>query len=108
MRTWAVASAAVAPLAMIAGWSLAQSRQPPGYNPITQTISVLAGRTATDRWIMSTGLFVLGACYLITAAGLPEAGRHGRAGWPLAVTLSMLVVARSRQVSCPDEVCRHA
>ena len=94
MRTWTVASAAVAPLAMIGGWTLAQSRQPPGYNPITQTISVLAGHTASDRWIMTTGLLLLGACYLVTAAGLPEVGRRGRtllaAGGSAVIVVSFL------------------
>src|ERR1700712_1211404 len=78
MRTWAVAAAVVAPVAMIGGWTWAQSRQPPGYNPVTQTISALAERDATDRWIMTTGLFVLGVAYILIAAGLPEAGRVGR------------------------------
>ncbi len=79
MRTWAVVSAAVAPVALIGGWSLAQSQQPPGYDQISQTISALAARDAADRWIMTTGLFLLGACHLVTAAGLTEAGRWGRA-----------------------------
>ncbi len=79
MRNWAVASAIGAPVAMIGGWTLAQSRQPPGYDPITQTISALAERDATDRWIMTAGLFLLGVCYIATAAGLPEAGLLGRA-----------------------------
>jgi hypothetical membrane protein len=64
---------------MIGGWSLSQSRQPPGYDPITQTISALAEHGATDRWIMTLGLFAMGACHIATAVGLPEAGRSGRA-----------------------------
>jgi hypothetical membrane protein len=78
MRTWAVVSAAVAPVAAIGGWTWAAVRQPPGYDPSSQTISALAASAATDRWIMTAGLAVLGVCHLVTSAGLPDAGRAGR------------------------------
>lgn len=72
-------SAGLAPIALIGGWSLAESRQPRGYDPIRETISALAAQAATDRWIMTTGLAVLGACHVVTASGLTEAGTGGRA-----------------------------
>lgn len=78
MRTWAVVSAALAPVAVIGGWTWAATRQPPGYDPTGQTISALAASTATDRWIMTAGLAVLGVCHVVTSAGLPDAGRAGR------------------------------
>ena len=94
MRTWAVASAIAAPVAMIGGWTWAQRRQPPGYNPVTQTISALAELDATDRWIMTIGLFVTGVAFILTAAGLPEAGRWGRAlltvGGAAVIAVSLL------------------
>ncbi|MET3805940.1 putative membrane protein [Nakamurella sp. UYEF19] len=79
MRTYAVVSAAVAPVALIGGWIWAAARQPPGYDPISQTISALAARDATERWIMTAGLALLGLCHLVTAGGLTDAGRWGRA-----------------------------
>lgn len=67
---WAVASATTALVALLAGWLIAGAVQPPGYDPVRQTISVLAGGGAAHRWIMTVGLYAVGACHLITAAGL--------------------------------------
>ncbi len=92
MRTWAVVSAAVAPVALIGGWTWAAARQPPGYDPISQTISALAAKGASDRWIMTTGLALLGVCHLLTSAGLTDAGRFGRALLALG-GLATIVVA---------------
>jgi hypothetical membrane protein len=78
MRRRALGSATLAPIALIGGWALAQSRQPSGYDATRDTISALAAHGATDRWIMTTGLAVLGACHLITASGVPEAGARAR------------------------------
>lgn len=76
---WAVASAVAAPVLLVGGWTLAEARQPPGYSPIRDTISALAARGATDRWVMTSALAGLGACYMVTALGLRPARRAGRA-----------------------------
>ena len=68
---WAMASAALSPLVMIGGWLAAEALQPPSYSPLRSTISVLAGLGGTDRWIMTSALFLVGAGYFVTAAGLP-------------------------------------
>ncbi len=96
---WAVLSAAGAPVLLIGGWQLAAARQPGGFDPVGQTISALAGRAATDPWIMTTALLGVGLCHTITAAGLAPAATPGRlllgtggaatvvlAGAPLPVT----------------------
>lgn len=75
---WALVSAAVAPVALIGGWLIAASVQPRGYDATRQTISALAAHGATDRWIMTAGLAVLGACHVVTALGLRAARRAGR------------------------------
>ena len=72
-------SASVAPVALIGGWSLAAARQPSSYSPLRDTISALAAHGATDPWIMTTGLAVLGTCHVVTASGLTEASSTGRA-----------------------------
>jgi len=72
-------SASLAPIALIGGWSLAAARQPPSYDPLRDTISALAARGATDSWIMTVGLAVLGTSHLATASGLTEASITGRA-----------------------------
>jgi hypothetical membrane protein len=78
VRRWVIVSAGFAPVALIGGWSLAAARQPPSYDPVQDTISALAEHGATDRWVMTTGLAVLGVCHLATAAGLFEAHVGGR------------------------------
>ncbi len=58
---WAMASAALSPVVMIGGWLAAEALQPPSYSPVRSTISGLAGLGGTDRWIMISALFVVGA-----------------------------------------------
>jgi hypothetical membrane protein len=95
---WAVLSAALAPVSLIGGWSLAAASQPAGYNPIRDTISALAGVAATDRWIMTVGLAGLGLCHLATAAGLRPAAGRGRlllaVGGAATVTVATFPVPR--------------
>jgi hypothetical protein len=92
---WAVLSSVCAPVLLIGGWELAAARQPGGgYNQVSQTISELAGRGATDPWIMTTALVGVGACHAITAAGLAPAAVPGRlllaAGGAATVALAAL------------------
>jgi hypothetical membrane protein len=67
---WAAVSAALAPLVMIGAWLVAETLQPPSYSPVGSSISGLAGLAGADRWIMTSALFLVGACYLVTAAGM--------------------------------------
>ncbi|MGH3889042.1 MAG: DUF998 domain-containing protein [Pseudonocardiaceae bacterium] len=81
MRTvprWTVLSATCAPVLLIGGWQLAAARQAGGFDPVSQTISALAARGATDRWIMTTALAGVGVCHAITAGGLRSAAIPGR------------------------------
>jgi hypothetical membrane protein len=78
IRWWAVASAAAAPVVLVGGWTIAAARQPAGYNPIRDTISSLAAPGVPYRWVMTTALAGVGACYLTTAIGLGPARRMGR------------------------------
>jgi hypothetical membrane protein len=75
---WAVASATAAPVLLGVGLTLAQSRQPPGYDATRDTISALASYGAADRWVMTSALTGLGVCHVITAAGLRPARLSGR------------------------------
>ncbi|MFF4880425.1 DUF998 domain-containing protein [Micromonospora sp. NPDC000668] len=75
---WAVATAVAAPLLLVAGWTVAEGRQPAGYDPVRDTISELAGHDATDAWIMISCLVLLGCCYLAIAAALHAAGLPSR------------------------------
>jgi hypothetical protein len=46
------------------------SPQPPSYSPMRQTMSVLAGQSATDRRVMTVTLLLVGSCQIATGAGL--------------------------------------
>ncbi len=78
MRWWALVSSAAAPVVLVGGWTIAAAQQPPGYNPIRDTISSLAAAGTTYRWVMTVALASVGICYLVTAAGLAPAHRMGR------------------------------
>ncbi|MCW2497477.1 DUF998 domain-containing protein [Jatrophihabitans sp.] len=60
----------LAPVMLVGGFCLAAARQPGSYDPLRDTISALAARGATDRWIMSLAFVLLGLCHLGTAWGL--------------------------------------
>ncbi|MDQ6641386.1 MAG: DUF998 domain-containing protein, partial [Actinomycetota bacterium] len=55
MPWWGVASAVVAPVALIGGFLYAGSRVP-GYDPVRSTISDLAAGDMPGRWLMTTAL----------------------------------------------------
>ena len=94
VRTWAWWSAGLAPVGLVGGFLLAQSRQRPGFDPLRGTLSSLAAHPAVDPWIMTTGFVVLGACHVVTASGLPAAGPLARAVFVVG-GLAVLVVAAS-------------
>jgi hypothetical membrane protein len=67
---WAVVSAALSPAVLTVGWLVAGVFQPPSYSPMRQTVSIMAGHTGTDSWIMTWALLLTGVAYFITAAGM--------------------------------------
>jgi hypothetical membrane protein len=75
---WAVIAAGISPVLLVIAWVWAGAVQPASYSPMRQTVSVMAGLGGTDRWIMTTALLVVGACHLITAAGLDVLRRPAR------------------------------
>ncbi len=90
---WAVVSSALAPVFLIGGWTVAARLQPPGYDPVRDTISALAGRGVTDRWVMSVGLLGLGLCHGLTALGLRPAAPAGRTLLGVGAAGTVLVAA---------------
>ncbi len=76
---WAVATAAAAPVALMTGLFVGASRQPATYDALRDTISALAAYGASDRWIMTSALVLVGLSYLATAYGLAPVRWSGRA-----------------------------
>jgi hypothetical membrane protein len=75
---WTIVSAGLSPVLLVGAWLVADARQPVAYSPIRQTMSVLAGYAATDRWIMTGAVFLAGGCHLITASGLTAVSPSAR------------------------------
>lgn len=67
---WAVGTALLAPVVLVGGWLIAGALQPASYSPMRQTMSVLAGHSGTDRWVMTAALLLVGSCQIATGAGL--------------------------------------
>jgi hypothetical membrane protein len=65
-------------VSLIGGWMIAESVQPPGYDPVRHTISALARHGATDRWIMTSCLAAIGVGHIVTAALLTSLPRSSR------------------------------
>ncbi|WP_170839523.1 DUF998 domain-containing protein [Micromonospora halophytica] len=90
---WALLSAALAPVLLIGGWTLAAARQPGGFDQVAATISALAARDAADRWIMTVALLGLGLCHCVTAAGLRPLRPAGRLMLALGGVATVAVAA---------------
>jgi hypothetical protein len=67
---WAVGTALLGPVVLVGGWLIAGALQPTSYSPMRQTMSVLAGHSGTDRWVMTAALLLVGSCQIATGAGL--------------------------------------
>ena len=81
-RRRAVVPAAVAPVAMIGGWLVAEAVAP-GFDPVRRTISELATADVPHPGVMTAGLLATGVAHVVTAAGLAGVPRAGRIGLAL-------------------------
>ncbi|MEU5714555.1 DUF998 domain-containing protein [Streptomyces sp. NPDC020403] len=96
---WALLSSVCAPVLLVAGWTIAALLEGPAYDPVTQTISVLAAHGAAGSWVMNGAFIALGVCHLLTAWGLRAAASAGRAalggGGVAALGVALLPVPSS-------------
>lgn len=91
---WAVVSSTGAVVALVGGWLVAEAVQRSGsYDPVGNTISALARHGADHRWIMTAGLYGIGACHLLTAAGLRGVRAWSRAVLALAGAAGLGIAA---------------
>jgi uncharacterized protein DUF998 len=96
---WAVASSAAAPALLTSGWAIAGELQTGHYDPIRQSVSVLAGLGATDRWVMTLAFVITAFCYLATGIGLRAAAPAGRFMLVAAGLVGLLVAASPEPAS---------
>jgi hypothetical protein len=66
---WAIVSAVGAPFSLLATATVAAQLQTSAYDPISQTMSVLAA-TGSGAMVMTAGFIMTAACQIVTAAGL--------------------------------------
>lgn len=78
MPWWGRVSSAAPPVLLAVGWTIAASLQAPDYDPVADTVSVLAGTGATDRWVMTLAFAIAGACEIVTGLALRSARAAGR------------------------------
>lgn len=88
---WVILSAGMALVSLIGGWAVAASLQPTNFDPLTQTISSLYADGATDRWLMTSVLVVVGVCYIVTAYGIDVVRTGARVSLLVGGTASMLL-----------------
>ena len=109
---WGVASAAAAPVLTVAGWSVAGALQPRPFDPVTQTVSMLAAPGAADRWVMTLTFVVVGACDLVTGLALRPARVPGRLLLMAGAVAGVLVAANPLQpgttIPVPHMICAAA
>ena len=94
-------SSATATVALIGGWTVAARWQPGGYDSTVATISSLAARDATGRWLMTAALVVVGGCHVATALGLTRAAVAGRVVLGAGGVATLLVAAFPLPASGP-------
>ncbi|MFH8580943.1 DUF998 domain-containing protein [Streptomyces zaomyceticus] len=96
---WALLSSGCAPALLIGGWTIAALLEGPAYDPVTQTISVLAAYGSAGSWVMAGAFPALGVCHLLTAWGLRPAAPAGRValagGGVAALVVAVVPVPRS-------------
>ncbi|WP_051341767.1 DUF998 domain-containing protein [Pseudonocardia spinosispora] len=90
---WALGSSAAAPVLLIGGWTIAQSRRAASVDPLRDSISALAALGATDRWIMTAALAAVGVCHMVTGLGLSTSASPGRAVLAVGGLATVLVAA---------------
>jgi hypothetical protein len=98
VKWWALACAGLAPVVMISAWIVADAAQSESYSPMRETVSILSGYAATDRWIVTGALLVVGVLYVLTAVGVAALRMSARIGLVVAGAASIGIAA------CPEPV----
>jgi hypothetical protein len=99
VAAWVPVCAALSPALLTIAWLIGDAMQPTSYSPVRQTVSVLAGAAAKDRWIVTAALYVIGVCHFATAAGLRALPVRARVGLVIAELAAIGIAASPQPVS---------
>ena len=100
-------AATLGPLVFVGAWLVGGALQPDGYSAVRQSVSSLAVAGAAQPWIMTTGLYVVGGCQLLTAAGLTQMRRGARAFLALGGVAGLGVAYFPQPEHGPKEASAH-
>jgi hypothetical membrane protein len=75
---WGIASSGLAPVLLIAGWTVAADLQPTPFDAVSRSISTLAMQGMPYRWIVIAGILGVGICNVVTGLALRAAADGGR------------------------------
>ena len=95
---WVLTCAGLCSTLLTSAWLIADALQPATYSPVHQTVSVLAGHAGAHRWIVTTALVLVGACYVLTALGMTVLRMSARVG------LVVSGAAATGVALCPEPV----
>jgi len=90
---WGVASAVLAPLLLVGGWTAAADLQPVPFDAVSRSISALAAQGMPYRWLITSALLGVGICNFVTGLALRPAAEAGRILLILGGVCSMLIAA---------------
>jgi hypothetical membrane protein len=75
---WGVVSSGIAPVLLIAGWTIAADLQPVPFDAVSRSISTLAAEGMPYRWIVTLAILGVGICNIVTGLALRPAADGGR------------------------------
>ncbi|HUA42078.1 MAG TPA: DUF998 domain-containing protein [Streptosporangiaceae bacterium] len=75
---WGIASAGLAPVLLVVGWTIAADLQPTPFNAVSRSISSLAAVGMPYRWIVTIAILGVGVCNIFTGLALRPAADGGR------------------------------
>lgn len=109
MPWWGYLSSLLAPVILIAGWTVAADLQPVPFNAVQRSISTLAAIGQPHRWLITTALIAVGVCHAVTGLALRPAAVAGRLGLLIGgISTIMIAVYPQNRVGQPGSLAHEA
>jgi Protein of unknown function (DUF998) len=90
---WGIASSGLAPVLLVAGWTVAADLQPTPFDAVQRSISSLAAVGMPYRWIVTIAILGVGVCNIVTGLALRAAADGGRVLLMAGGVCSILIAA---------------